>query len=301
MRCVFGLVFSAVIGWLAWRRRSLSCSGIVGAVLTGTLIFGLGGIISGLLLIAFFVTSSALSHYKSARKQSVAEQFEKGNQRDLGQALANGGAATLCAVLGGALLLADAPTPAIAMCMAGVLGALAAANADTWATELGVLSRNPPRLITRLSQVVTPGASGGVTVLGTAAALAGALFIGLVCLLLALAGAALFGEYPSSWVVLSNFVIARADQALVLLLAAVIGGFGGSLLDSVLGATVQGMYYSDKREKPTERAIQRDGTSNRLIRGWVWLNNDWVNFLATLCGALLGSLVTFAASSVFGA
>src|SRR5690242_13602045 len=93
MRLLVGLAFSSVVGVLAYRHKSLARSGIAGAVITGTLIFGLGGIVSGLLLITFFVTSSVLSHYKATRKQIVAEQFDKGGQRDLGQALANGGAA----------------------------------------------------------------------------------------------------------------------------------------------------------------------------------------------------------------
>ncbi len=60
---------------------------------------------------------------------------------------------------------------------------MAAVTADTWATELGVLAAQPPRLITT-GRRVAPGASGGVTPAGTLAALAGAGFIGVVGALL---------------------------------------------------------------------------------------------------------------------
>jgi len=55
-RLVAGLIISALIGWLAYQRRSLSRSGVLGAVITGTLIFGFGGLAAGLLLIAFFLS-----------------------------------------------------------------------------------------------------------------------------------------------------------------------------------------------------------------------------------------------------
>ena len=81
----------------------MSKSGALGAILTGTAVFGFGGWTPGLLLIAFFVSSSALSHFKqnNATKQHAAEIFEKGGQRDLGQTLANGGAASAFAVVMG--------------------------------------------------------------------------------------------------------------------------------------------------------------------------------------------------------
>ena len=59
---------------------------------------------------------------------------------------------------------------------------MAAVNADTWATELGVLSRTPPRLITS-GKVVERGTSGGVSLAGTLAALGGAAVIGLAAAL----------------------------------------------------------------------------------------------------------------------
>ena len=87
-----GFVLSGIIGVLAYRRGSLAPSGVVGAIIVGTLIFGFGGGVWGLTLITFFVSSSALSHYKEAIKVHLAEKFAKGQRRDLGQTLANGGA-----------------------------------------------------------------------------------------------------------------------------------------------------------------------------------------------------------------
>jgi uncharacterized protein (TIGR00297 family) len=256
-RLLLGFTLSALVGYAGHRRGALTRSGWLGAVITGTSIFGFGGLDWGALLIAFFVSSSLLTRYKESAKAVAAEAFAKGGPRDLGQALANGGAAAAIAVAYG--LLGQPPSLAAAFA-----GALAEANADTWATELGILAKQKPRLITT-GRVVAPGTSGGVTWFGTLAALAGAALIGGL--------AALF----------------RNDWRL--LLAGGIAGLAGSLFDSLLGATVQSIYYSDKRGKETEKPVERDGTPNRQLRGWRWVNNDVVNLLGTLVGSFVGLLV----------
>lgn len=274
-RLLLGLVISALIGWLAYRRESLSRSGVAGAILTGTLIFGGGGWIWGALLITFFVLSSLLSRYREAAKAQLAEKFAKGSRRDFAQALANGGAAML-------LALANALRPHPALFFACV-GALATVNADTWATELGVLSRKPPRLITT-GRPVERGTSGGISAAGTLATLAGGASIGLAAILFggldrALGGAGVLGT-PGV-----------PGAPFTLLLASALGGLAGSLCDSLLGATVQAIYYSPTRGKETEKVIDPDGTPNALRRGWRWLNNDWVNFISSVCGAAMAALV----------
>ena len=110
----------------------------------------------------FFVTSSLLSHFKETEKQEAAEKFDKGHQRDFYQTLANGGVGALLALLNGLF-----PSPAW---YAMFTGAMAAVTADTWATELGALSKQPPRLLTT-GEVVEVGTSGGVSLLGTAVTL----------------------------------------------------------------------------------------------------------------------------------
>jgi uncharacterized protein (TIGR00297 family) len=265
---VGGFVLSLVIGLTGYRRGALKGSGVVGAVVTGTLIFGFGGWEWGALLIAFFVSSSALSFYHAKDKEGLAEKFAKGHRRDLAQALANGGAAAVLAALSQLFPIVEGGGEGV--WFAACAGAMAAVNADTWATELGVLSSHPPRLITTGRQVEV-GASGGVTWLGTAASLGGAAFIGLLGGL----GVLILGQ---GWA-----------AAGVLLLAAVTGGLAGSLFDSFLGATVQAIYWCDACQKETERKVHRCGTQTCLLRGWPWLGNDLVNFFASVLGALVAA------------
>jgi len=256
-RLLLGLALSVLIGYFGYRRQALTRSGWLGAVITGTSIFGFGGLDLGMLLIAFFVSSSFLTRYKESAKSETAETFAKGGPRDLGQALANGGVAALVAIL-------FAASAESGLLLTAFVGAMAEANADTWATELGILAKQKPRLITNGSNVA-PGTSGGVTWLGTAAALGAAALIGGL--------AALF----------------RGDWRLLLIGA--IAGLAGSVFDSLLGATVQSMYFSDGRGKETEKPIDPDGTPNRHLRGWKWMSNDVVNLLSTIVGALAAMLM----------
>lgn len=261
---LLGLLLSAGMAWLGYWRQALSASGAVGAVLVGTLIFGLGGWEWGLLLITFFVSSSWLSHFRKEDKEQVAEKFAKGSRRDFGQALANAGLGAILAVVS-----VRYPEPLL---FAAFVGVMATVNADTWATELGILSRIPPRLITSGDEVL-PGTSGGVTSLGIWASVAGAMLIGTVATALVQLGSLLGGN---GW----------SLRAISYSLLAVVGGLVGSLFDSLLGATVQGIYYCDHCEKETESPIHHCGRPTQPLRGWGWLNNDVVNFLASVVGGL---------------
>lgn len=272
VRLLLGLIFSASIGGLAYRSAALSRSGVAGAVVVGTSIFGFGGWVWGATLIAFFVSSSALSRFGARRKQGLADTFAKSSRRDAGQALANGGLAALLAV---AASLAGRSAPIFPFLALAFYGALAAVNADTWATELGVLAQQSPRLITTGRPVPT-GASGGVTRQGILAALAGGAFIGLAAFILVQGAARVT---TGAWLL----------RDWVLIPVTAISGLAGALLDSVLGATGQMIYFCDTCGKETERPVHRCGQKTRPLRGWPWLNNDGVNFGASLAGAVVAA------------
>lgn len=262
-RWIAGLALSAIVGGLGHRSDSLAPSGALGAVLVGTVVFGAGGWDWGVLMIVFFASSSVLSRYRTTDKAIFSEKFAKLSRRDLSQALANGGWGALLALSFGLR-----PSPVL---FAAFVGAMAAVNADTWATELGVLSRDLPRRITT-GEPVSPGTSGGVSILGTVAALAGALLIGL--------SAAGLRVLTGWW---SAGGVARWTSWLPL--AAGLGGLGGAFFDSLLGASLQQVYWCDRCYKETERVIHTCGAGSRPLRGWRWLDNDAVNFLSSVVGS----------------
>ncbi|MBK8784798.1 MAG: DUF92 domain-containing protein [Anaerolineales bacterium] len=258
MQLLLGFLLAIIIAFLAYKAHSLNKSGALAAAFTGTIIFGIGGWQWAILLLTFFITSSALSRSFKKRKQGLDEKFSKGHERDSGQVFGNGGVATLFAALH--FFFPNEIWPWL-----GFAAALAAVNADTWATELGVLNPQPPRMITNLNKIVEKGTSGGISLIGTLASLTGSALIAFLASLL-----------TDNW---SIFLLVTFS------------GLAGSLFDSLLGGTVQAMYYCPTDKKETEKhPFHTCGTETVHIRGWKWLDNDLVNFSCGAFGMLVAML-----------
>jgi len=258
MLLLYGFLLAIVIASLAYRARSLSKSGALAATFLGTIVFGIGGIPWAVLLLTFFFTSSALSRAFKNRKQGLSEKYSKGDQRDAGQVFGNGG-------LAAAFVLFHAFYPESNIGWVGFAASLAAVNADTWATELGVLNPTPPRMITDLRKRVEKGTSGGISLFGTLASLLGSALI-----------ASLAALFTYNWSLFPLITLA---------------GLAGSIFDSFLGATVQAMYYCPTDQKETEKhPLHTCGTQTVHLRGWKWLNNDWVNFACGVLGVMIALL-----------
>ncbi|MDP7465721.1 MAG: DUF92 domain-containing protein, partial [Candidatus Marinimicrobia bacterium] len=183
-------VISIGIFSLAWKQKSLSTSGAISGFLMGIIIFGSGGWPWIIPLVFFFISASVLSHL----------HHKPYSHRNILQILANGGVGTIFAII---YFFTNFP-PAIVL----YLGAIGAATADTWATEIGFYSKNQPRLVLS-KKIVARGVSGGVTFLGIFGSAMGALIIG----------------------ILGEEILHLND----LLLPITIAGLTGSLVDSILG------------------------------------------------------------------
>jgi uncharacterized protein (TIGR00297 family) len=208
MKLFIGFVGSLLIAIVAYRKRSLSASGAVAVVIIGTLIYALSDIKWYGVLLAFFISSSLLSHRKKEAKQEVESLFAKTGTRDFMQVFANGGAG-LVAILGAFIAAMEEGWYAF------YIGSIAAVTADTWATEIGVLAKGKPRHIFTWRKV-DPGTSGGVSGAGLAASFAGGTFIG---------GCACLFSLLAQEGVNVHYVVAGA-----------VGGMIGSLIDSAVGA-----------------------------------------------------------------
>ena len=246
LRAAVGLVVATFIALVATRAHALSRSGAVAAVLVGTASTA-AGYGWGALLIVYFVASTALSRFGRARKEArTASVVAKVGARDALQVLANGGIFAAAALL-------DAPIAA--------LGALAASTADTWATEIGTLIGGTPRSI-RTGKAVSAGTSGGITLPGSLAMAAGALFV----------------------------AIAATGLALPKAIGVVTGaGIAGALADSLLGATLQERRWCATCATSSERRVHDCGTATTLSGGLEWMDNDVVNLAATAVGALVAA------------
>ena len=254
-----GAFISTLLAIVSVRGRSLTLGGGVGAILIGTVIFAYAGWAGYVVLLSFFVSSTLLTKFRFRTKAAKGVSELKAGARTIWQTIGQGGVAL---IISGIALLNPNHSALLAV---GFVAALAEANADTWAVELGVLSKRNPRLIMKLSTYVPPGTSGGVSTLGELSALAGCFFVAII--------AAVLGVLGSTPVFL---VAATAIAALV-----------GEHVDSLLGATVQAAYYCPVCQKETERPVHRCGTLTNHVKGSRITTNEAVNFISTATAAAL--------------
>lgn len=248
-----GVLFSGIISGLAYWKRSLSLHGAAAAVMVGTIIYALGSLFWFGLLLAFFLSSSFLSHFKKRKKRAVDELFAKTGCRDAMQVMANGGLGMVFVILA---FWAANPSPYMAV----FLGMMSSVNADTWGTEIGILSRGKPRHILTW-KLVQRGTSGGISALGTAGTVLGAGFIGCCA-----AGFLWLEGYPFQlhWIMI-----------------ALVSGTFGAFLDSVLGATVQQMFFCSVCRQETEKRVHCHQVT-KVVRGYSLFSNDMVNAISSL-------------------
>jgi uncharacterized protein (TIGR00297 family) len=256
IQAAIGALLAAAIAVGAYRAHALSTSGAIAAFVVGALVFGATGLAGAAVLLAFFVPSTLLSRIGRARKIALRDVGKQG-PRDAWQVLANGGVAALCALLA---VRGDAGFAA------AFAGAFAAASADTWGTEIGTLSRQAPVSILTFRRIPT-GLSGGITTNGSLATIAGALCVAAVSTLV---------HVSAFWPVVA-------------------GGVAGAFFDSLLGASVQALRWCPQCAVACETNPHHCGSATTLRRGVAWLENDAINFAATLFGALVaGCLAAFA-------
>ncbi len=260
LRLVIGLVLAAVIAAGAAAARSLSTTGALAAAVIGIAAVAAGWS-WGVVLVVFFALTSALSAYGAERKRALTRGMlaKGGATRDAVQVISNGGVFAAAGIIwlgtGDPLFLAAGG------------GAIAAAAADSWATEIGIALGGEPRSIISWTPM-TRGTSGGVSFAGFAGAVAGAA---------AVAGTMLLVGWPRAVAV-----------------AALFAGLLGMLMDSVLGATLQARRFCHHCGTETEQPVHQCGRPAHLIRGVRWMGNDLVNMLATLSGAVIAGMLLVA-------
>ncbi|MFY4776337.1 DUF92 domain-containing protein [Metabacillus sp. RGM 3146] len=246
------ILFVLVISILGWRVKSLTLLGAIMSFVVGILIY-IGTGFAGLFLLgAFFASSSLLSKYKRENKKEAEELLQKGDQRDAVQVLANGGFPAVFAIL---FFISQNEGFLYAFSVS-----IAAANSDTWASEIGTLSKQRPFMLPSLKRVER-GTSGAVSLLGSSAALLGALFI---------AGL--------------SFIMLQKSFSHFLFVA--LFGFAGNLLDTLMGGSIQVKYQCVTCGKITERPIHC-GVKGKIAKGFAIFNNDMINALSIAAAAII--------------
>lgn len=231
---IWGFFFATAFSFLAFLSHRLALDGMFAAIVVGVFVFGFGGWSAATIVILFFVSSAIVS----GRWKIESLDLPDGARRSGKQVWANGFWLVVSLTVA---VIFNAPVFIIA-----AMGAVATATADTWSTEVGTRLGKTTYLITDF-QVVPSGTDGGISVIGTVAALAGS----------ALIGAA------------SIYVFSLQLGLFICIFAA---GFLGSIVDSYFGAIFQ---------------RNNSSVSVPILQHTIYINNNLVNWMATGIGALL--------------
>lgn len=243
------LASAGFVYWSVTKHKLTLGAAVTAVCLAVFVMFGAGP--AWLLPLVFFFGSSVLLG-KVFPSRSATTDAKEGKPRDITQVLANGGVYGLLVILSN---FVHEHTSAILLLAA--LCVVATATADTWSSQIGQYVAGPTYDVTTGKPVPT-GLSGGISVAGTLAGLAGATLIGLSIFLLQI-----------------QYNIYFLPRSLAFITAT---GFLGMLTDSLLGATLQPTY----RPLHSDELLDAPQVNARRISGLPWMTNDAVNFLSTL-------------------
>lgn len=248
------LFLTLVFIYFSYKKNILDKTGIITAIVIGIMIFIGGGWKFIAMISAFYILGIATTNFKKSKKRINSITKEKSTTRSYTNVIANGGIASMLAFSN---IMIESELLTIAF-----IGAILTATADTIATEIGLLSKSTPFLLLKPSKKCIKGESGGVTILGLTSSFVSILIIGIISMVLG--------------------VINTQYQ----IIAIIIGGYSGNLLDSIIGGTIQRIGKCTECGNITENMTHHNKKVT-ITRGNKNINNDVVNFISTIFGAII--------------
>lgn len=272
---ISGIVVASILAIYGWRKRSLSPSGAIAAWVVGFLSVSCG--LRGYIIIIFYQIGTKATKYKKAVKATMDSDAAESAVRGMSQVLACSIIAVCCALVHawfyGAERSIDFKASWNESCLAcAIVSHYATCLGDTLASEIGMLSKSQPIFFWSLRKVPA-GTNGGASVLGTAMSVIGGALIGIGAIIL-------------------DMLSGLETRPIAMILFSSSCGFVGSLLDSILGATVQVTYYDVDRKVVVSSKGKDSNTSNiKHISGYDILSNAQVNVVSVLITSILGGVL----------
>ncbi|AFL94373.1 hypothetical protein CL1_0158 [Thermococcus cleftensis] len=210
-RIAMDVAVAAGLGFGSYHFKALDAKGAVAATALGLVVIELGGLYPFLAMVTFVILGVLATKYRFREKTQLGAAQDKNGIRSWGNVLGNG--------LAAAIFLIFEHFSNMDVFWAAVFAAIATANGDTLASELGKVFGKSPKLITNLKPA-KPGTNGAVSWAGELFAFAGALAIAL-------------------------FALPLTAEKATMLLAVTLGGFIGVNIDSLIGATLENEGITD--------------------------------------------------------
>ncbi|TIB67145.1 hypothetical protein E3Q22_04243 [Wallemia mellicola] len=317
-RDLIAALLATYLAYSGLKKRSLSLSGAITAFIVGYASLSSTICSFGAMLIVFYLAGSKatkVKHYIKYQLEDGHDSEKPGGVRNAGQVLANSYTGVVCAIVFRVQHIITTPssitnTPQCILngsyyissqtLLLFTIGHFACCCADTLASELGILSGTYPRLVTNPWKIVPPGTNGGVSAYGTVVSAFGGFLIGLTAVIsLAIEDSSCFGL---------NFSFGQAllsSKSFKLIILSILSGLFGSLLDSLMGATLQRTLLHKERGKiltdgsdpnfermynEAQKSKSKETPEVKLVSGYNILTNTQVNFFSTFITSLLAAV-----------
>ena len=253
---IINICINSILAGIAFYKKSLTKFGAIVAWILSIVITYCGGTVGFVILLVTFLSVMVVGKISHKKRENIIKNInQKSGKRDSIQVLANVGVVTISLIIF-YITKNDIFLITYACVMASSL-------ADSIGSEIGVLSKQNQVDICSFKKTER-GISGGVTILGLLFSLVGSFIIAL------------------SFYLLTDFNI-----SILLFITAL--GFTGSIIDSILGSTIQVKYKCFKCNKITEKK-EHCNNKTKYIKGISFINNDMVNFLNNISIFILSIL-----------
>lgn len=290
---VVATLMASFLAVRAHRRKSLTPPGSLAAFAVGFLLIWTG--LRGFNLLVFYFVAIHATKYKKEYKATIDGTIasnQGSTTRGVSQVLACSLLATILSLWHAVACGAERPIafdysrkenrndgtdPSLASHLAcAVIAHHSTCLADTLASELGVLSNSPPVLITQPWKQVPSGTNGGVSPLGFFWSAMGGAIIGISTIILDAASGISAGDNGASF-----------EQSSRLVVFSTCCGLLGSILDSLLGATLQQSYFDPDTKMVYQEEDERP-INAKLVTGLNMLTNEMVNMVSVALTCYLG-------------
>ncbi|PNY25098.1 Uncharacterized protein TCAP_04965 [Tolypocladium capitatum] len=276
MKPIIAVAGTLVLVFRAWKKNSLTPAGLIAATLTAAAHAYHPWNLPFVLLCVFFLAGTRVTHVKENVKATltVHSRGTSGGEgpRTHVQVFANSLMGSILTVLHAYQLrtreaaYADPNTtnPEGTVCFSwggdllvvGIIANYAAVAADTFSSELGILSTGEPRLITSLTLRKVPrGTNGGVTLMGLAAGFLGSTIVVTSAMLFLPACS------PETAPTLGGGRPWLMDQRRLFMGFLVLWGALGSVLDSFLG----GVFQRSVKDVRSGKIVEGEGGNRVLV------------------------------------
>lgn len=248
------LVLALMITLVTRKKNALTWPAALTADAMLILITYMSGLIPSIALLGMYFAVFLVELLLGKKREHITKEiYGKSSTRGVYQVLANGAAGCIC-------ILFYHFTQVNAW-MIAYYASIFEVLADSIASDVGVLSKKPPRDICTW-KVIPHGISGGVSILG----------------ILASASACVM-----SGVMIGLCVRMKAADILII----IVTPFLGMLVDSVIGSSMQVKFVCEVCGISTEQNMHC-GKSTKQTGGWMRMSNGAVNCICTIFAAILG-------------